>query len=108
MKLRVPVCSVLIYDFPEYVLQRLVCGFGQSVRMWVVRRTALMDYHIECCETLHDLAVVLCRSAFASTHFVKYSVATMMYLFPVRIVGGLNGPTKSNPHFWNGSNGDTR
>ena len=31
----------------------------------------------------------------------------MIYLFPVHAVVVLKGPTKSNPHFWSGSNGCT-
>jgi hypothetical protein len=34
-------------------------------------------------------------------HLVKYSVAVMMYLAPVRFPGGLIGPTKSMSHFSN-------
>jgi hypothetical protein len=47
----------------------------------------------------------------SSTHLVKYFVAVMMYLAPVRFRGGFIGPTKSMAHFSNsckvswGSNG---
>ena len=40
-------------------------------------------------------------TAFASAHWVRYSVAVMMYLAPVRFPGGLIGPTKSIAHLSN-------
>ena len=40
----------------------------------------------------------------ASTHFVKYSIAAMMYLCPFAEEGVIL-PTRSNPHIENG-NGD--
>ena len=40
-------------------------------------------------------------TGFASAHLVRYSVAVMMYLAPVRFPGGLIGPTKSIAHLSN-------
>jgi hypothetical protein len=40
----------------------------------------------------------------ASTHLVRYSVAVIMYLAPVLLVGGLMGPTKSIAHLSNSCN----
>jgi hypothetical protein len=37
----------------------------------------------------------------ASTHLVKYYVAVMMYLAPMRFPGGFIGPMKSMAHFSN-------
>jgi hypothetical protein len=40
----------------------------------------------------------------AFTHFVRYSIAVMMYLAPVLFTGGLIGPTKSIGHLSNAYN----
>jgi hypothetical protein len=40
-------------------------------------------------------------TALASAHLVKYYVAVMIYLAPVRFPGGFIGPTKSMAHFSN-------
>jgi hypothetical protein len=48
-------------------------------------------------------AVVSLQSltALASAHLVKYSIAIIMYLDPIRFPGGFIGPTKSISHFSN-------
>jgi len=48
---------------------------------------------------------MLVLSALASTHLVAQFVATKMYLLSVNHPASLIGPTKSNPHFKNGSFG---
>ena len=50
---------------------------------------------------MNRLVVVALQSltALASIHMVKYSVVVMMYLAPMRFLGGLIGPTKSMAHF---------
>jgi hypothetical protein len=40
-------------------------------------------------------------TALASAYLVKYSIAVIMYLYPMRFPGGLIGPTKSMAHFSN-------
>ena len=44
--------------------------------------------------------LVTLRSGTASTHLVKYSVATRIHMYPRG--GGLIGPTKSSPQVWKG------
>ena len=48
-------------------------------------------------------ATVLPRNAFASTHLEQQFVATKIYLLRVHVAACIKGPTKSRPHFWNGS-----
>ncbi len=48
------------------------------------------------------ITTVLVRSAWASTHFVTYLVATKMYWLLDYFLACLIGPMKSNPHFLNG------
>jgi hypothetical protein len=43
-------------------------------------------------------------TSLASAHLVKYVVIVIMYLAPVRLPGGLIGPTKSMAHFSNTCN----
>ena len=43
---------------------------------------------------------VALRSGTASTHLVKYSVATSIHMYPRD--GGLTDPTRSNPQVWKG------
>jgi len=45
------------------------------------------------------------HNALVSIHFFAWFVATNMYLFPIYLLVGIIGPTKSNPHFINGSFG---
>jgi hypothetical protein len=40
----------------------------------------------------------------ASTHLVRYSVAVIMYLYPILFASGLIGPTKSIAHLSNACN----
>ena len=44
--------------------------------------------------------LVALRSAIASTHLVKYVVATRIHMY--RLEDGLTGPTKSSPQVWKG------
>jgi hypothetical protein len=50
------------------------------------------------CETVVALQSL---TSLASTDLVKYYVAVIMYLTPVRFLGGFIGPTKSMAHFSN-------
>jgi hypothetical protein len=51
----------------------------------------------------HAVVVALhSLTALASAHLVKYFVAVMMYPAPVRLPGGLIGPTKSIAPFLKG------
>ena len=52
--------------------------------------------------TNHAVVVALqSLTTLASAHMVKYFVTVIMYLDPVRFLGGLIGPTKSMAHFSN-------
>ena len=46
------------------------------------------------------IPLVALRSSIASTHLVKYSMATKIQMFPFE--GGLTNPIKSSPQVWNG------
>ncbi len=48
-------------------------------------------------------SVILVFNVLTSTHLVTYFIATRIYLFLVYLLTSLIGPTKSNPHFTNGS-----
>jgi hypothetical protein len=50
------------------------------------------------------IAALQSLTALASTHLVKYFVGVIIYLAPVRLPGGLIGPTKSMAHFSNTCN----
>ena len=50
------------------------------------------------------VSALQCFTGAASTHFVRYSVAVMIYIAPVHLVGGLIGPTKSTAHLSNAYN----
>jgi hypothetical protein len=50
------------------------------------------------------VAALYSLTTLAYTHLVKYFVAVIMYLGPVRFPGRLIGPTKSMAHFSNTCN----
>jgi hypothetical protein len=52
-----------------------------------------------------ETIAVLVFNIFASTHLVASYVAIKIYLFLTYLQVGLIGPTKSSPHFINGSFG---
>ena len=106
--------------FPRFPL--VAENLHDTVCLRVGRRIAVVDYHIECCETLYYLAEEV--SSLIAYEFDRTTVPityvfiqkTLLMsrcclvvlslppilcssLFPVRIAGDLNGPMKSNPHF---------
>ena len=48
--------SVFIDYPPQDVLQRFICGFGQSVGLRIIRGASFMYYRIERCQAFHDLS----------------------------------------------------
>ena len=46
---------MVIYDFSQYIPQRLVRGFRQAVRLRVVWRALLVDDRVIVCEPVDDL-----------------------------------------------------
>jgi hypothetical protein len=52
-----------------------------------------------------EIITILVLNIFASTHLVASYVAIKIYLFLVYLQAGSIGPTKSSPHFINGSFG---
>jgi hypothetical protein len=56
-----------------------------------------MSSNIKCT----DVFALQSFTALASAHLVRYYVAVIIYLAPVRFLGGFIGPTKSMAHFSN-------
>ena len=75
--------------------------FMKSVPLSVTILWGMLKRHMMCSHMkLAITAPVAFLKGMASTHLVKYSVATKIQIYPT--LAGLMGPMRSSPQVWNG------